>query len=189
MFPIINIHIDKNIATKNFVCDLNECKGGCCTSPGGRGAPLLDSEVELIKSSIDSTLDFLPELNKKIIFGAGAIEGSRGNYATRCVNKRDCVFVYYDEFKVAKCSIEKAFFDGKTNFRKPISCHLFPIRIEKTLSGTTFRFEEIDECNAAIKLGEKLQVPLFEYLKDALIRGYGEEFYHEFKKSCENLKK
>lgn len=64
MFPIINIHIDKNIATKNFVCDLNECKGGCCTSPGGRGAPLLDSEVELIKSSIDSTLDFLPELNK-----------------------------------------------------------------------------------------------------------------------------
>lgn len=185
--PVINTHIDKKIATTNFVCNLIECKGACCTSSGGRGAPLKNSEVSQIKDAIEPALKYLSEKSRKIILGTGAIEGRHGEYHTRCINNKDCVFVYYDENKVAKCSIEKAYFNKETEFRKPISCHLFPIRVTERLSGHYFNYEEIEECHAALLNGTKLNVKIYEFLEEALTRAYGEKFYESFRNECENI--
>jgi hypothetical protein len=176
MFPILEIIADDELATTKFACDLNACHGACCTMPGGRGAPLDDAEVEQINAATPAALKYLPERNRKIIGERGAIEGTKGDYATRCIDRRDCVFVYY-EGEVAKCAIERAHFNGETDFRKPISCHLFPIRVDDVLGGTYLRYERISECRPALERGKREDVPLYKFLKDALVRAFGSDVY------------
>lgn len=146
--------------------------------PGGRGAPLLEEEVKLVHAAIEPSLKYLPERNRLVIATQGAVEGRRGDHATRCIDQRDCVFVYY-EGTVAKCAIEKAYFNGETPFRKPISCHLFPIRISSVFDMDYLRYEHIPECDPALRNGRKQGIPLYKFLRDALTRAYGEEFYAE----------
>lgn len=178
MFTILDNVADNALATTRFACDLNACKGACCTTPGGRGAPLEENEVALVKESIPAASKYLSERNRLIIASQGAVEGRRGDHATRCIDERDCVFVYYDG-SAAKCAIEKAYFNGETSFRKPISCHLFPIRISSVFDMDYLRYEHIDECNPALENGRKQGIPLYKFLKEALTRAYGEEFYAE----------
>ena len=136
---------------------------------------MLDSEVEQINNSIDAATEFLSESAKSIIKAEGPIQGTSGSYSTNCIDKKDCVFVYY-EGDVAKCSIEKAYLSGKTNYRKPISCHLFPIRVSN-FGGTYLYFSKYEECEPAFKHGEEENIHLVEMLKDALVRAYGHEWY------------
>jgi hypothetical protein len=176
MLPILDIVADEALATTKFACDLGACAGACCTMPGGRGAPVDEGEVDDLLASVDAALPYLPERNREIIRTVGPLEGRAGDRATRCIDNRDCVFVYYDR-EVAKCAIEKAHFNGETPFRKPISCHLFPIRVSEVLGGTYLRYEQIPECDPALANGARKNVPLYRFLKDALTRAFGREAY------------
>lgn len=176
MFTILNALADDALATTEFCCDLTACKGACCTMPGGRGAPLADGEVQAVIDAIPVAAPYLSQEKRMSIAALGATEGEPGDYTTRCIDERDCVFVYY-EGDVAKCAIERAFFEGATDFRKPLSCHLFPIRVNDLFGGPYLRYEHISECNQALVNGREKKVPLYKFLKDALVRAFGQEFY------------
>ena len=188
MFTIINAVADNAIGSVQFSCDLKACRGACCTMPGGRGAPVLDSEVELIEQSVAAALPYLPPEHAIAIATFGAVEGESGDYATTCLDERDCVFVYREE-GIAKCAIERAYFNGETSFRKPISCHLFPIRVEELFGATYLRYEKISECRPALLLGRKQGVPLYRFLEDALTRAFGPEFYAQLAEHLATQKK
>jgi hypothetical protein len=187
MFVILDTVADNALATAHFACDLSACKGACCTTPGGRGAPLSDEEVAFIAEAIPVALPYLSERNQRIITEGGGVEGTPGDYATRCIDNRDCVFVYY-EGDVAKCAIERAYFNGETSFRKPISCHLFPIRSSRLLDGDYLRYERIPECAPGRKRGEQEKTPLYRFLEEPLTRAYGKKFYKGLVDSIEGGK-
>ena len=130
MFIIGEATIEEDIGHERFSCDLNRCKGACCTLPGGRGAPLDDSEVEEIARAYPSAQKYLSPRHMQMIEQSGMIEGGPGNFATACIDDKECVFVFYED-GIARCSFEKAFLNGEISWRKPLSCHLFPVRISK----------------------------------------------------------
>lgn len=176
MFIIDNILADERIVTQHFLCDTNQCKGACCTVKGGVGAPLLDNEVNEIQTILPLVLPILSERNKSEISNFGAVEGAEGEFTTRCIEDKDCVFVYYESGKdIAKCSIEKMYFAGKTTFRKPLSCHLFPLRIAD-FNGPYLYFEDFEGCDSALQNGNKKNVLVYESVKEALIRAFGEDW-------------
>jgi hypothetical protein len=175
MIKVNNIILDEEIITEKFVCDLEKCKGACCTFPGEFGAPVLDDEVQLLKDSFEVAKQYLSEKSLSYIEKHGLVEGSAGNYSTVCINKRDCVFVYYDK-DVAKCSIEKGYFEGKNQFRKPISCHLFPVRVARDNPEYIY-YVKISECNPARVKAKEQGRHLYSSLKDAFIRAFGAEWY------------
>lgn len=179
MIKIDGIGIDEEVIKAEFLCDLEKCKGACCTFYGDYGAPLLESEILKIRDNLTVILENLPGRSKKIIEKEDFFEGAPGNYTTNCIDKRDCVFVYY-EGDIAKCGIEKAYFDGKIDLRKPLSCHLFPVRVGND-EGLYIYYEKIEECWPAILKGNAGKVRLVEMLEDALVRAFGREWYDELK--------
>jgi len=184
MFMVLGRIVDEKIAFLNFKCDLAACKGACCTLPGGRGAPLADDEIIEIQNAIPFIQKYLSQNQLEEIKLNYGIEGSTGNFATTCIDNKDCVFVVYDD-GIAKCAFEKAYFNGEIKWRKPISCHLFPIRISD-FGGDVLRYEKIPECKPAIVKGKTDAMPLHEFLSEALIRKYGNKWYEEFKAGCLN---
>jgi hypothetical protein len=170
-----NVAIEGSLFKRKFACDLLKCKGACCSLPGGRGAPILDSEIGQIKSALHEVLPLLSEEKRKVIEDSGFYEGEKGDYTTTCVNDEDCVFVYRED-GIARCALEKAYQDGKTDFRKPISCHLYPIRVNK-FGGDILRYHEISECSPAVKKGNTENIDVLEFVKDALVRLYGQQWY------------
>ena len=122
---IENIALGREIVHKRFACDLKKCKGACCTIESNYGAPLLEEEVETISKILEIIKDYLPEKHRQVINKNGFFEKKNNKLMTTSVENRACVFVNFQN-GIARCGIEKAFLDGKTDFRKPISCHLFP---------------------------------------------------------------
>lgn len=184
MFIISEAVIDDAIVQSNFCCDLEQCKGACCTSEGGRGAPLEDDEVLEIEKAYPIVKQYLDEKNIRTIEAAGLYNGTPGDFATNCIERRECVFVYVDN-SIAKCSFEKAYEQGKIDWRKPISCHLFPIRVRHF--GQEFvRYEVIDECSGGRTKGETEQVKLHDFLKEPLVRKFGEAWYEKFMTYCKS---
>lgn len=187
MFKVFDCIVDERIAYIKFKCDLVSCKGACCTLPGGRGAPLDDSEVAEIQKAIPVITKYLTDRQLEDIRLNDGIEGFTGNFVTACVENKDCIFVYYED-SIAKCAFEIAYFNNEIQWRKPISCHLFPIRISD-FGGDVIRYEKITECKPAIYKGKADSVPLFDFLQEALVRKYGQKWYNEFKTACvSNLK-
>lgn len=184
MFTILDTLADGALVTSRFACDLSACHGACCTMPGGRGAPLTDDEVDHITRATPAAMEHLDERKRSIIEAEGGTEGEPGDYATRCVDDRDCVYVYYEE-SVAKCAIERAWQDGKVDFRKPLSCHLFPIRIHELFDTPYLHYERIDECRPAIARGKKEKIPLYQFLREPIVRAFGEEYYEELRRAAE----
>ncbi len=170
MFIIGEITVDDSIAGTKFACDLQLCKGACCTFPGGRGAPLTDNEAVILERIYPTVRPYLPAEHTAVIERTGIIEGDPGNYATPCVNGRACVFVYFDN-DIAKCAIEKAFHDGKTEFQKPISCHLFPVRTRR--NGTEIHYEYFSECDPSLERGRREDIPLHRFAAGPLARAFG----------------
>lgn len=178
MIAIDNVLLSDEIVEEHFVCDLNKCKGGCCVD-GDCGAPLTKEETKIlariypkIKSSLDA--EYIPEIEKQ---GTHTTDDQYGD-VTPTVNGGICVYGYTDETGTVKCGIEKAWKEGKTDFRKPISCHLFPIRIIEHDGYESVNYEPRPTlCKPACKLGKQLKVPVYVFLKDALIRKYGDDFY------------
>lgn len=181
---IDGVIVNPDVIKTEFTCDLSKCKGACCTMESELGAPLEKDEVEKIKEILPIVLEYLPEKHKNAIANEGFYENSDDLLMTKSINNRDCVFVFY-EGDVAKCGIEKAYFDGKVDFRKPISCHLFPIRISD-FGGPVLRYEKYKDCAPALEKGKETELTIFEFCKDALIRMFGETWYKKVKKQTES---
>lgn len=169
--------VNKEILEVNFTCDLNKCKGACCTLESEYGAPLAKEEVEIIEKYLDVILEYIPNYSKEKIKNEGFWNREDDLFMTKSINNKDCVFVYYDG-DIAKCGIEKAYLDGKIDFRKPISCHLFPIRVNK-FGQDILKFERYSECRDALLLGVKTNLSIAQFCKDALIRLYGKKWYNK----------
>ena len=173
--PVENVLVRPEIMETHFSCDLEKCKGACCTIESEFGAPLLDEEIPVINEILDEIFPYLPEKHVNMIKKDGFFNTHDGESMTRSVNKKECVFVYFEN-SIAKCSIEKAYFDGRFSFRKPVSCHLFPIRINK-FGGDVLRYEKFNECSPALEKGKKENIKIMEFCKDSLIRYYGKKWY------------
>lgn len=168
--------IDDNVRTTQFACDLLQCKGACCTLPGGRGAPVTVEECEAIAQAVPVVEKYLPPRALERIRNAGFWEGDDEHRALECIDHKDCVFVYH-EGEIAKCALEKAYFNKEIPFRKPLSCHLFPIRVSKELTHEHLHVERIPECNAGYRNGEQKKIAVVDFLREALIRAYGNDAY------------
>ena len=177
MVKIGEVLVDEKIGRLNFECDLVACKGGCCTFPGELGAPVLDEEIERFKECFDASLEYLSKENIAYIENHGMIQGLPGSYSTMCIDKRACVFVFFED-DIAFCAFERAYLENKTKWRKPISCHLFPVR-EGSFGGKAIYYEKIKECKSALKKGRENGTPMYENIKDALIRRFGEDWFKE----------
>ena len=182
MLEIDGIVVDPTIPDLQFRCNLGRCKGACCTIPGGRGAPLLDAEIEELHKAFPAAKKHLPPEHVAVIERDGLFEGTPGDYVTTCVGNKACVFVTYED-GIAKCSLEKAYFAGETEWRKPVSCHLFPLRIDPGMQ-ERIRFEYLVHCEPAFDAGESSHMYLIDFVKDALVRVYGEPWYERFSELC-----
>ncbi len=175
IIPVEDVLIRTEITEMNFACDLEKCKGACCTLESEYGAPLLEEEVEKIDKILDIIYEYIPDNHKEKIKKDRFYEFKDGELMTNSLNKKACVFVYYEN-DIAKCGIERAFLDGKIDFRKPISCHLFPIRVSK-FGGDVLRYEKFSQCSPALEKGDKQNIKLVNFCKDSLKRLYGDKWY------------
>jgi Protein of unknown function (DUF3109) len=181
IISVEDIMVRSEIADTPFICDINKCKGACCTFESKYGAPLMREEIGKIDRIIDEVKFYLSKRNIDEIDENGFYDEIDGELLTSSLGEKECVFVYY-EGDIAKCAIEKAFVDGKTNFKKPISCHLFPIRIAD-FGGDVLRFEKIEECGPAIERGKTENITVAEFCEEPLKRYYGKKWYSDLKKA------
>ncbi|PTB94602.1 DUF3109 domain-containing protein [Marivirga lumbricoides] len=186
MILIGNTVISEDIKDKNFVCNLEKCKGACCVE-GDLGAPLNKDELPIMEEIYEKVKPYLSSEGIKAIEEQGTyIKDWEGDYSTTTINEKECAYAIYDEKNILKCGIEEAYNDGKINFKKPISCHLYPIRITAYEQYDALNYDRWEICNPACDFGEKLGVPLYKFVKDALIRKYGAEWYQELVNEIEN---
>jgi hypothetical protein len=182
MLEIRQTIIDDNIPRIKFACNLSACKGACCTLAGGAGAPLADDELKQIDRAFPIIESSLPKEHLETIAQFGFYEGKSGSYTTMCFNNRACVFVLYED-GIARCAFEKAFGEGKLKWKKPLSCHLFPIRVSRGVS-ELLRYERIAECDVARARGQNEKIFLSNFLKEPLIRAFGLAWYEDFQLTC-----
>ena len=182
MFLIGNAVIDDPVAEAKFCCDVESCRGACCTLEGLRGAPLEDAEVAEVKRALPAIRPYLSPESLREIEAIGPVDGVPGEYATPCIGNRECVYVSFVG-AIATCSFERAFLDGAITWRKPISCHLFPIRI-RGFGQEYLRYEVIDECAAGRSRGEREGIPLRDFLEAPLTRKFGPDWYRTFAEEC-----
>lgn len=178
MIQIDDTIISMDLFDKQFCCDLSVCKGECCIE-GDSGAPLEESELPILEKILPIIWNDLSPVSQEVINKQGVsyvdIEGDR---VTSIVNGGECVFSYVDENGVCKCAIEKAYREGKIDFYKPISCHLYPVRLEKLRNGTVaINIHRWKVCQAAFEMGKKVGLPVYKFLKEPLIRRFGAEWY------------
>ena len=179
MLQIDNTVISLDLLEERFVCDLVSCKGACCIE-GDSGAPLEDNEIEIIEELMPLIWDDLSDVSKKVIEKQGVFYIDEDNEpVTSIVSGRECVFTFTDENGICKCAIEKAYREGKTDFYKPISCHLYPVRLQIYKSFTAVNFHKWNICDCALVLGSKLKVPAYVFLKEPLVRKFGKEWYEQ----------
>jgi hypothetical protein len=188
MIEIGRTIISFDVFEKHFLCDLFKCRGACCIE-GDSGAPLTEEEASIIEQDYSFFEVYLTKKHKKEIAKRGfSVIDSDGDLVTPLVNNRQCAYSFYDEKGILKCSIERAFFEGKTGFRKPVSCHLFPIRITEYKRFDAVNYQELDICKPGRECGKSQQLPLYKFLKEPLIRKYGVEWYKEVEIAAEHLK-
>ena len=171
-----NTLVSLDVIEEEFVCNLSACKGECCVE-GEFGAPLDEEEIAIIDKELPNILPYLTDAGAKKIKKEGFHElDTDGDIVTKCIKGRDCVFAI-SEKGVYKCGIEKAYEEGKTKFMKPISCHLYPIRLDKVGEYTALNYSRWDICSPACKQGKVLKVPIYKFLKYSLERKFGVEWY------------
>lgn len=179
IISVEDVLVRKEVVNTHFECDLTKCKGACCTFESKFGAPLLDDEIEQITEVLPEVSKYLSKSHLDEISKKGFFEEIDNEIFTSSINNKACVFVYYDG-DIAKCAIEKAFLEGTTNFKKPISCHLFPIRISN-FDGDILRFEKFSECSPALEKGKLNKTELIDFCKESLTRLYGKNWFKKLK--------
>lgn len=180
MIAIDNVLISDDIVSEKFVCDLSRCKGGCCED-GDAGAPLTNEELEIVRDSAAKVEKYLTKEGKAELERQGLYRYDQEfGWVTPTVDGGICAYGYRDGQGIIKCSFEQAYNDGLISWKKPISCHLYPI---KASSSKYSGYEKLNYepretmCAPACSLGKKLKVPVYQFLKEPLIRKFGEEFY------------
>lgn len=179
MIKIENTLISEYLLEKKFVCDLSACKGACCVE-GDSGAPLEKKELKELEDVYEKVKPYMRKEGIKAVEEQGIhlVDGD-GDHVTPLVDGKECAFVDFDEKGVAKCTIEKAYRDGKTNFKKPLSCELYPVRIQEYTEFDAVNYNKWSICDPACQLGEHMNVKVYRFLKDALIRKYGEKWFKQ----------
>ena len=179
MFQLKNTLVSSAIFQEDFVCNLQLCKGACCVE-GDAGAPLEKEELLVIQKLYPVIKSTLPPKNREAIEQSGLYtEQKDKSYQMSLLENKACVFALFDKNNRAFCAFEQAYKKGLTTWQKPISCHLYPIRLQQYKRLVAVNYERWDICKPACDLGKKLQVPVYKFLKSALIRKFGKEWYEE----------
>lgn len=188
MFQIGRTIVSDELLEKEFVCNLSACKGQCCVD-GDAGAPLDEDELEIMEKIYPIVKPFLrPEGIKAIEEQGTSIIGEDGGWETPLINGADCAYVIFDR-DTALCGIEQAYNQGLVDWKKPISCHLYPVRIREFTDFSAVNYHKWHICSDACELGKELEVPVYKFLKDALTRKFGAAWYSELDAIAEELKK
>ncbi len=189
MIQIKDTLISEDVFETCFVCDLGKCKGMCCVE-GDAGAPLTHEEYEAIKDVLPKIWDDLSLKARELIEKQGiAYIDDDGELVTSIIKGRECVFTYFDADGVCRCAIDNAFREGRISVQKPISCHLYPIRLHKYDEFTALNYDRWSVCRPALRLGKKTGIKLYQFLKEPLICKFGEDWYQEVCQIAELLSK
>lgn len=183
MLMIGDVLISDDVIREQFLCNLNACKGACCWE-GDLGAPLEPEERFTLERIYEAVKPFLSPAGQAVIEHEGlyTYDKESDSYAAPLIDgDGPCAYMVYDDQGIAKCGIEQAYTAGKTDFKKPLSCHLYPIRasLDRRVGMQVLNYDRWDICSAACELGRQQQLPVYRFLKEALIRKYGEAFYEE----------
>lgn len=179
MFQLEKAIVSEEILEEEFVCNLNACRGACCVK-GEAGAPLEEEETKILEEIYPKIKQLLRKEGVQAIEKQGAwVKNDFSELETTLVNGAECAYVIFDKNNIAKCGIEEAYNKGLVEFKKPISCHLYPIRIKQYSSFAAVNYHKWNICNDACELGKKLKVPIYKFVKEALIRKFGKSWYDQ----------
>ena len=180
MLQIQDTLISDDLLLESFVCDLARCKGACCIE-GDSGAPVDEAEKSILADILPATAPYMTPEGLETVRRQGPWVSDPYDHApvTPLVGGKQCAYLTYRQDGTAVCAIELAHADGKISFKKPISCHLYPVRLSRILSFTALNYSRWDICRDACALGKKLGVPIYRFLKEPLIRRFGEKWYGE----------
>lgn len=179
MFQLGKTIVSEDIIEKDFVCNLSACKGACCID-GDAGAPLDKEEAKILEDIYPKVKPFLRKEGIEAIEKQGtSITTAFGDLETPLISGADCAYVIFDENKTALCGIEEAYNHGEIDWKKPVSCHLYPIRVKNYSEFSAVNYDKWEICDDACSLGAELQVPVFRFVKEALIRKFGQDWYAE----------
>ncbi|HZW63314.1 MAG TPA: DUF3109 family protein [Flavobacteriaceae bacterium] len=188
MFQLGKTLISEEIIEKDFVCNLTACKGACCVE-GDAGAPLEQEETQILQKIYPLLKPYLRAEGLLAIEKQGVfITTEDGEYETPLVNNAECAYVFFNEQGTALCAIEQAYNEDVIAWKKPVSCHLYPIRVKQYSEFAAVNYDKWPICDPACSLGESLQVPVYKFVKEALIRKFGEDWYSELEQVAENYK-
>jgi len=186
MIAIDNTLVSEDLIDKKFVCDLNACKGECCIA-GDSGAPLEEEEMGILEDIYEKVKPYMNEEGIREIEKQGLyLVDEDGDFVTPLVDgHKHCAFVIFDEKGIAKCSIEKAYNEKVIDFKKPVSCHLYPVRITNYKDFVAVNYHSWNICKPACSCGKKLDVKVYQFLKEPLIRRFGADWYEQLKAADE----
>ena len=188
MFQLGKTLVSEDIIEKDFVCNLSACKGACCID-GDAGAPLEEEETQLLNDIYPKVKPFLRQEGIDAIREQGAfVKTQEGELETPLINNADCAYVIFNEHNTALCGIEEAYNQGEIHWKKPLSCHLYPIRVKDYSEFSTVNYHKWQICADACALGKELQVPVYKFVKEALIRKFGEDWYAELETLASEFK-
>lgn len=179
--------VSDELIKENFICHLEKCKGACCIE-GDAGAPLLESEIQILESIYADVKPYMTSKGIEAIekFGT-SVKDLDDDLTTPCVDgNKECAYVTWEN-GITKCAIEKAYEDGKVNWKKPISCHLYPIRLTAYPEFDMLYYDRWSICSSACSFGDEHQVKVYQFLKEPLIRKYGEDWYQELEENVKAL--
>lgn len=178
--------ISEELFTRKFVCDLAACKGACCVE-GDAGAPLEDDELSILDDIYHDVKPYMRKEGIEVVEREGKYtkDSFDGAWVTPLVNNAECAYVTFDDNGTAKCAIEQAYNDKIIDFKKPITCHLYPIRVSKLRAGEALNYNEWNICKPACSCGDQLNVKVYQFLKEPISRKYGAEFFEQLKQADE----
>ena len=187
MIEVGSVLLHEDVVNENFVCNLSKCKGACCLE-GDSGAPLEAAELDILDEIYPKVKPFMTKKGIATIEQTGTyVKDFEGDYTTPCVDvNKECAYVIWEN-GITKCAIEKAYENDAINWKKPISCHLYPIRVTKYPEFDVLNYDRWSICSPACSFGAELKVHVHEFLKEPLIRKYGGEWYNELEEKLRDL--
>lgn len=187
MFQLGKTIVSEDIVQKDFVCNLSACKGVCCID-GDAGAPLEKDEVKILEDIYPKVKPFMRQAGIEAVEAQGtSIVTQLDELETPLINGADCAYVNFDDRGIAQCAIEEAYNQGEISWKKPVSCHLYPVRVKDYSEFSAVNYHKWEICDDACTLGKELQVPVYKFVKEALIRKFGEDWYLELEETASKM--